>query len=79
MDEVDFVDGPAWVAGVGFVLDGGVDEGALGWGEGTADASQGEVGSEGSVVGVEAEGAAVGFDGGLELGKGGEVAVESNP
>ena len=79
MDEVDFVDGPAWGVGVGFALEGVVDEGALGWGEGTADASEGEVGSEGSAVGVEAESAAVGLDGGLEAGEGGEVAVDSDP
>ena len=69
MDEVDFADGPAWGVGVGFALEGGLDEGALGCGEGTADASEGEVGSEGSAVGVEAELLAVFFDGGLELGE----------
>ena len=62
MDEVDFPDGPFGVARVGFVLDGGVDEGLLGLGKASSDAAEGEVGGEGALVGVEAEVAAVFFN-----------------
>ena len=79
VDEVDFLDGPRRGVYTGSVLDGGADDVALGLGEGAADASEGEVGSEGAAVGVEAKVAAVLFDGGLEVGEGGQVAVEADP
>ncbi len=79
MDEVDFTDGPDEVAGVGTCLDGVAEEFPLGFGKGAADASEGEVGPKSPSIRVEAEDAALVFDGGLKIAEGGEVAAEADP